>query len=107
MPETASQCAIMYKEEVQRGTLVCGILQPLCVLLESLKPAGRAEFRGSPWFSFRDVMMRHYYIHRYDIVQNCIAWFGATSDLCVPTNVELKADLDLQSEPRQCLTQQV
>eukprot|EP00750_Incisomonas_marina_P002798 INCI1268.1.p1 GENE.INCI1268.1~~INCI1268.1.p1 ORF type:complete len:654 (-),score=124.37 INCI1268.1:182-2143(-) len=71
----------MYKEEVQRGTLVCGILQPLKVLLASLKPAGRAEFRSSPWFSFRDVMMRHFYIHRCDIVQNCMSWFEATSDL--------------------------
>ena len=100
IPSAHTSDVIEYKEEVQRGNLVCGILRPLSLVVKARKNRGRvvkgkgkdgevkphpeataarAEMRSSPWFRCRDVMLQHFYFHRFNILNTCIEWYNETS----------------------------
>ena len=83
MPATPSAEAVIYKEEVQRGNMFYGMITPLTLMVFSGRGPqpvqGAKSMRESPWFGFRDVLLRHFYLHRFDIVTTCLKWLGETT----------------------------
>jgi baculoviral IAP repeat-containing protein 6 len=83
-PTTASNGAILYREEVQRGNLLYGIISPLEEILgltSSAKTDTAKSKHGNNknlWDSFKKSLVWHFFKHREDIINHCVQCYEST-----------------------------